>query len=176
MPSALRHVCQLAGLSLVLGAGLRAADAASPFMPPASATPTNAATPDAPLELRGIMADGGDYMFSLYDSAKKSSTWARLNESGREFVIKAHDVARDMVTVEQNGRTLTLALKAAKIASAPATVPRAAGANPQPIGGPVVLNPTPADEQRRLEAVAAEVRRRRALREQAAAAANQAQK
>jgi hypothetical protein len=31
----------------------------------------------------------------------------------------------------------------------------------------VVANPTPADEQRRLEAVAAEVRRRRALREQA---------
>jgi len=31
----------------------------------------------------------------------------------------------------------------------------------------VVVNPTPADEQRRLEAVAAEVARRRALREQA---------
>ena len=31
----------------------------------------------------------------------------------------------------------------------------------------VVLNPTPADEQRRLDAVAAEVARRRALREQA---------
>jgi hypothetical protein len=30
-----------------------------------------------------------------------------------------------------------------------------------------VLNPTPADEQRRLDAVAAEVARRRALREQA---------
>ena len=31
----------------------------------------------------------------------------------------------------------------------------------------VVLNPTPADEQRRLEAVASEVARRRAMREQA---------
>jgi len=31
----------------------------------------------------------------------------------------------------------------------------------------VVLNPTPADEQKRLDAVAAEVARRRALREQA---------
>jgi len=31
----------------------------------------------------------------------------------------------------------------------------------------VVLNPSPADEQRRLEAVASEVARRRAMREQA---------
>jgi len=31
----------------------------------------------------------------------------------------------------------------------------------------VMVNPSPADEQRRLEAVAAEVNRRRALREQA---------
>jgi len=35
------------------------------------------------------------------------------------------------------------------------------------------LNPTPADEQRRLEAVATEVRRRRALREQASIQAAQ---
>jgi hypothetical protein len=37
----------------------------------------------------------------------------------------------------------------------------------------VVLNPTPADEQRRLDAVAAEVARRRALREQATQQINQ---
>jgi hypothetical protein len=37
----------------------------------------------------------------------------------------------------------------------------------------VVLNPTPADEARRLDAVAAEVQRRRALRDQAAQQNNQ---
>ena len=38
---------------------------------------------------------------------------------------------------------------------------------PSAVTQAVVLNPTPADEQKRLEAVAAEVQRRRALREQA---------
>jgi hypothetical protein len=37
----------------------------------------------------------------------------------------------------------------------------------------VVLNPTPADEARRLEAVASEVARRRAMREQASQQVNQ---
>ena len=172
-----RHACQSVCLSLVLGLVLRAADApasVSPFLPAASANAAAAATADSPLELRGIMADGGDYMFSVFDSAKKSSVWARLNEPGREFVIKSHDAARDAITVEHQGRVLTLTLKMAKIASAPAFGPRPTVATP--VGGPVVLNPTPADEQRRLEAVAAEVRRRRALREQAAHNANQAQK
>jgi hypothetical protein len=177
MLPAFRHLCLSACLSLALGLAARAADI-SPFMPPAAASAATAVTPDSPLELRGIMADGGAYMFSIYDSARKASTWARLNESGREFVIKSHDEARDIITVEQNGRQLTLALKVAKVASAPAGAPRpVAGPNlPAPVGGPVVLNPTPADEQRRLEAVAAEVRRRRALREQAAQGAAQTQK
>jgi hypothetical protein len=46
---------------------------------------------------------------------------------------------------------------------------------PTAVAQSVVLNPTPADEQRRLEAVAAEVRRRRALREQASIQAAQGQ-
>lgn len=146
---------------------------ANPFAPSASANAPSAATADAPLELRGIMGEGDDYMFSIFDSAKKTSVWARLNEPGREFVVKTFDAARDSITVENQGRTLTLALKAAKVLAAPAMAMRQ---NPTPVGGPVVLNPTPADEQRRLEAVATEVRRRRAMREQAAQNANQIQK
>ena len=172
-----RHVCQFACLSLALGLAARAADtpvAASPFLPAASANAANAATPDSPLELRGIMADGDNYMFSLYDSIRKASVWARLNQPGREFIIKSHDISRDTITVEYQGRVLTLTLKMGKIASAPVLGTRSTVA--PPIGGPVVLNPTPADEQRRLEAVAAEVRRRRALREQAAQNANRIQK
>ncbi len=176
LPS-VRHACLFTCLSLALGLAVCAADgpaAVSPFLPPASTNNGAAATPDSPLELRGIMADGGDYMFSVFDSGKKSSVWARLNEPGREFVIKTHDPARDMITVDHHGRMLTLTLKAAKITAAPALGPRPNVATP--VGGPIVLNPTPADEQRRLEAVATEVRRRRALREQAAQGANQAQK
>ncbi len=151
----------------------------SPFAPPATAAETVAVTPDATLELRGIMASGDSYMFSIYDSTKRISTWLGLNEIGREFVVRSYDDARDTVTVDHAGRTLTLALKTAKVASAPMMAQPAANfapppSAPQPIGGPVVLNPTPADEQRRLEAIAAEVNRRRMIRQQALQASRQA--
>ncbi|MBS0630774.1 MAG: hypothetical protein JSS11_02590 [Verrucomicrobia bacterium] len=183
MPPLVRHVRLIACLGLLPGLAAHAADGLagdSPFKPPASAGAANAATPDALIELRGIMAEGDHYMFSIFDTGKKSSTWARLNEPGRDFVIKSHDEARDLITVEQNGRLLTLTLKQAKVVSggnAVMPMPRpVAGTPPVPVGGPVVLNPTPADEQRRLEAVATEVRRRRALREQAAQQGSQAQR
>lgn len=151
----------------------------SPFAPPATAAEAAAPTPDATLELRGIMASGDSYMFSIYDSTKRISTWLGLNEIGREFVVRSYDDARDTVTVDHAGRTLTLALKTAKVAAAPAMAQPAANfapppPAPQPIGGPVVLNPTPADEQRRLEAIAAEVNRRRMIRQQALQASRQA--
>jgi hypothetical protein len=69
--------------------------------------------------------------------------------------------------VEYQGRTLRLVLKAAKVASAGPVMGVVAG-NPSAVTQSVVLNPTPADEQRRLDAVAAEVRRRRQEREKAA--------
>lgn len=125
------------------------------------------------------MAVGDSYKFSIYDSAKRMSTWLGLDDVGREFVVRSYDEARDTVTVDYQGRTLTLALKTAKVASAPAMAQPAANfvpppPAPQPIGGPVVLNPTPADEQRRLEAIAAEVNRRRMIRQQALQASRQA--
>lgn len=113
------------------------------------------------------MGAGDDFMFSIYDSAKRMSAWIRANEPGHEFVVRSFDASRDSVTVEYQGRTLTLALKTAKVASAPANAPPAANGPPQLVSGPVVLNPSPADEQRRLEAIAAEVNRRRMIRQQA---------
>jgi hypothetical protein len=125
------------------------------------------------------MASGDGYMFSIYNSANKMSAWSRVDETGHPFVVRSHDEARDSVTVDYQGRTLTLALRTAKVASAPVNQPQpaqsvAGPASPQPIGGPVVLNPSPADEQRRLEAIAAEVNRRRMIRQQALQASRQA--
>jgi len=150
----------------------------SPFLPP-SAQSDAAPTPDATLELRGIMATGNGYMYSIYDSTHKTSAWSRLNENGHGFLVRSHDAARDTVTVEYQGRTLTLALRTAKVASAPVNLPQApqqgtANNGQPPVGGPVVLNPSPADEQRRLEAIAAEVNRRRMIRQQALQASRQA--
>jgi hypothetical protein len=92
-----------------------------------------------------------------------------LNEKGYDFVVKAQDTRADSdsVTVFTQGRTLHLSLRSAKVASAMAAAAPAPAAAPTPITQTVVVNPTPADEARRLEAVAAEVQRRRQLREQA---------
>jgi hypothetical protein len=160
-------------LSVELGAAAAGNSAGSPFMPAGGAPQVDAApTQDAQLELRGIMASGDVTMFSIYDSTRRTSYWIRLNDAGHEFVVRNYDAGRDVVTVEYQGRTLTLGLKTAKVASAPVTQPMPPMSQPQgqqqpPIGGPVVLNPTPADEQRRLEAIAAEVNRRRMVRQQA---------
>jgi hypothetical protein len=166
-------------LGFALAGIAHAADAltgASPFLPPSSSA--TAATPDTAIELRGITVNGNTALFSIYDSAHHTSAWLHLNETGREFVVRSYDATRDSVTVDFQGRTLTLALHTAKVASAPVVplqpVGRPAIGGPQPIGGPVVLNPTPADEQRRLEAIAAEVNRRRMLRQQALQASRQA--
>jgi hypothetical protein len=155
--------------------------AKSPFMPPqtaANATPTAG----APLEFRGYMETGEGIQYRLYDPAKKIGTWVKLNEKNSDFdlVVKQHDNSQKTLTIEHQGKTLTLAEREAKVVSSGA----AAQAIPPPIAPvqsnvspavtqAVVLNPTPADEQRRLDAVAAEVARRRALREQATQQINQ---
>jgi hypothetical protein len=169
--------CLLWGSSgLLFAAGSLAGE--SPFLP--AATNTDAApTQDTQIELRGIMTVGDATMFSIYDSAHHNSVWTHLNETGREFVVRNYDASRDTVTVDFQGRVLTLPLHTAKVVSAPVNIPQMATGirpppAPQPIGGPVVLNPTPADEQRRLEAIAAEVNRRRMIRQQALQASRQA--
>ena len=79
-------------------------------------------------------------------------------------MVKTAEPNADRVSVEYQGRILRLDLHTAKVASSgPVT-------NLQ--NGPAVvtsqtLNPSPADEQKRLDAVAQEVRRRRMERERA---------
>ncbi len=115
-------------------------------------------------------------LYRLYDPARKAGAWAKSNERNSEFgvVVKQYDAERKTLTVEHDGRTLTLPEREAKIVSSG----NAAQVMPPPIQQQainvapavtqsVVVNPTPAQEQQRLEAVAAEVARRRALREQA---------
>jgi hypothetical protein len=174
-------VSSMVGLLLGSGAFLGAAPSVSPVSPflppdaPAVAGGANVAQP-APIEFRGVVVMGGRQRFNFFDPARKQSAWVGLAESGGPYRVTAYDEGRETVTVEVEGRVLSLALEKAKIGSAPppASVPMVGGATagaaalaaPSPGVAPVVLNPTPADEARRLEAIAAEVRRRRALRQQ----------
>lgn len=152
--------------------------ASSPFMP-AQAAAATAVTEGAALELRGVMDTGSGMLFGIFDPAKKVSVWSKLNEKDHDFVVKSYDAANETVSVQHGGRTLNLAMRASKVASSGQATPpppmSAPTAMPNAVSQSVVLNPTPADEQRRLEAVAAEVRRRRALREQASIQAAQGQ-
>lgn len=160
----------------------------SPFLPPS--TSGGAAQESSPLELRSILRSGGEFQFSLYDPAKKLSTWARLNEPGHDFVVKAFDPEKEIVTVERQSRTYKLALKEAKIVpltvvagQMPGTVgmppqgmmpgPMGPGApgqmGPIPMGGrgPIGIAPSLTPEQ--LRSLEADINRRRELRRQAAA-------
>jgi hypothetical protein len=166
------HLLSLALLAAV-AAGPQAAFAdlaqASPFLPSSMSESAAKGGPSGPVELRGVMSTSQGTEYCIYDVVKRTSAWVGLNETGQGFVVKSADPASDSVTVEFQGRTMNLVLRTAKVSSAGSAVP---AMNPQ---GPansltqsVVLNPTPQDEQRRLDAVAAEVRRRRMEREKAA--------
>jgi hypothetical protein len=176
MKSGIGYVALIAGI-FVCGSALQAQNVTSrsPFMPEGGAAPGAVPTENNPLELRGIVATKNGYLYGIFDPTKRQSYWVRANESGAEFVVRGHDIQNETVSVDFQGRSMTLALKAAKVESL-GPVPNPAIANVQnpaavsrvpPNMPPVALNPTPADEARRLESVAAEVRRRRMLRQAA---------
>lgn len=166
-PVSMRLLSRTVGLTLLLAASARAELAStSPFVG-AGAAPSAAGSgaPGGPIELRGEMIVGGRESFCIYDSARKSGTWVQVNEGGHDFVIKKHDLVHDTVTVTYQGRTLLLALKEAKVSSAgPALAPSIAG-QPGTVQG-IIAQQTPADDAQKIQAIAAEVARRRMLREQ----------
>lgn len=150
--------------------------AKSPFLPPQAANAPGPAA-NAPLQFAGYMKTSEGVQYRIYDPAKKVSFWVKLNERNADFEVlaKQHDDTQQTLTIEYQGKTLTLEERKSKVVSSgsaamPVPPPVAAPVQtnvPPAVTQAVVLNPTPADEQRRLDAVAAEVARRRALREQA---------
>ena len=111
------------------------------------------------------MSTSGGYLFCIYDPAKKAGTWVNLNEGGHDFVVRSADPAHDLVTVQSSGRTFTLALHQAKVTTLTEPVVNMPNRSIGPFNGYPGMNR--GDAARRLDAVAAEVRRRRLLREQA---------
>lgn len=144
--------------------------ARSPFLPPATpAEQAVAVTENAPLQFVGQLGEGEGAMYSVFNPATRRAVWLRVGEEAETFSLQSYDAAAETVRVVQGGQVLTLRLEAAKVAAGGGAV--AAGSLPVAGGdaltNTVRVNPTPADEARRLEAVAVEVRRRRALRQQA---------
>lgn len=181
-----------AGLLLSVAVGAHAAaEITSPFLPSSGAAA--AVTTAAPIELHGYMMTPEGEKFSIYDPAKKTATWVKLNEAGYPFVVRSYkqENATDQVTVDYQGSKLTLALKQSKISSAaPAGTQGFAGRaggppgnfGPRAGGGPGVAAATApalssAEEAVRLQAAAMDFQQRQLQRQQAAAAlqAQQAQ-
>jgi hypothetical protein len=171
-------------VGLLVGAfPLRAASditADSPFLPPSNGAAATAVTEGAPIELHGVMTTAEGTSFSIYDTAKKSAQWVRINQAGAPFVIRSHSIVdgNDEVKIDYQGSSLTLALKTPKIGAMARNNPVMAANQPpggfnRPGGPPnaitqtVVVNPTPADEAARLQAVVEAVAARRAARNQA---------
>lgn len=148
----------------------------SPFLPAQNSGPA-APTAGASLEYRAFLEDRDGRLFRVFDPAQKKGAWVRLNEheANLDFTLKQHDEGNDTVTVERQGRSMTLELRKPKVISSGSAAaqammpPPVAPANQMPaaVTQSVVLNPSPADEANRLNAVATEIQRRRALRDQA---------
>lgn len=143
----------------------------SPF---GTATPAGqAAAAAGPLEFRGTFVDRGERFFSIADTASRRAEWVSLNESGRPFVVKNYDADSETVTLDYQGRSMSLKLRTARITAMAMPPPQVVaqpqpGQSPQPTAMPAAAPTAPgATEAQRLAQVAEEIRRRRALRQQA---------
>ena len=157
------------------GLGLGAADLQtlidrSPFAPPQAAAGDAAPPPEAAsLEFRGLVTDETGTSYSVFDATANRGFWVREGDPQSQFTVKSYNAQDNLLEIEQNGKPIKLMLKRATTQSGSpvvaAAVPRPG--MPQPGGAPAV-NQNSAADTKRLEAVAAEVRRRRALRNAAA--------
>lgn len=171
----------IAGL-LLAGMGVQAQEESSeevkvprsPFMrraPDQVVEQAEAPIEDAELQFCGTFGDADEKRFLIYNKTVNRSEWIKIGEEGPEGIfVDAYDPEEATVVVRQGSQTLNLALQAATIspASARPKAPVALAGNSSDLIKTVRVNPSPTDERRRLEAVAAEVRRRRALRQSAA--------
>jgi len=139
-----------------------------PFNGPTATAPV-AASSDAALEFRSVLVERGEFLFSLYDSSSRRSLWVGLNEPGNPYVVQSYDSSAGQVVVQYQGRALTLPLKQAKVVAMAqnAPTPPAIATQPPVITTPNVAPEASSTEATRLAAVADEIRRRRALRQQA---------
>lgn len=176
-PLFLKVVLPFAAASAVSGAvSLDGLVSESPFMPKQESRLAPVVTEGAMVEFRGMITTQDGVLFGLYDRTRNLGAWVRQEDAGADFKVSAYDTAKELVTVSYQGQQFTLPLSVSKIAAAaPSAMPVV---NAQPAGGaPVRVTAQPGgariDDQQRLESVAAEVRRRRALR-QAAATGNTA--
>ncbi|BET65384.1 hypothetical protein ASA1KI_03020 [Opitutales bacterium ASA1] len=185
----LRPLFLLAVAVCGLGIGadrVSAQNGGSPFLPPgfgAAPAPPPAASPLDTIELRAVLTLDGKTHVTLFDTNGNKSFTAVVGESVNNIHVADYDYSGgdDAVTLRSGAATRRVTLKKAKIVALatppPNAVPLPAGATPPPPGQPAANAVQPAtgapsampqmsDEEvrRRMQNVAEEIRRRRALR------------
>lgn len=165
------------GLACLVTAGAGAARAVdlqtlvdrSPFSPPGMSGENPAANEIPPtLEFRGMVTDEGGTAYSIFDTSTNKGRWVRAEDSNSPVQVKGFDPVSNTLEIEQNGRPVKLSLKRSTIQAGQSMAAMTPNAPAQIPGNPAmpgeVRRPDSTADARRLEAVAAEVRRRRALR------------
>ena len=166
----------------------------NPFLPEDYKAPNKKATgppepsPVARFELRSIMVLGGVHTFSLFDTTSKKGFWIDLDETVEGVSISNYNKIDESVLVRSGGMERTLKLKEAQIVALRVTPPKpqastASSAGPKrrqvPSGPPTTIpgpppsgipdrgpinNLSDAEVRARMQKVAEEIRRRRAMR------------
>jgi len=111
------------------------------------------------LEFRGVVQENGTWVVSLFSTATKTSQWIPVNAGTATLIVNSYDPSADKVEVVHAGRTLTLALKRARVSRDREALPPAIAVNKAADGEGESTMPSAADE------IMQEVRRRRAERE-----------
>jgi hypothetical protein len=107
----------------------------------ADAVAENAGTPSPELELRGIMSTPSGIQYCIYDPGRKSSVWASVEDAGNGFLVRSGNPDQDEVTIQEDGRTVTLRMHEGKVTAAQAEQP----AQQAPAASPVAARRRPGD-------------------------------
>jgi len=152
-------ILSLCAIAMIAVYSVRADDAqvVSPFLPANTATGGKPGQTDPnSLQLRGIMNLGSQTKYCIYDPSKKSSVWLAVNQKGEDYIVTTADSSHGTVTVEQQGRRITLEIENNHVSGAVIT----AGKNK-------VREPLTPEQQQKLKSIADIVRKKQQEREQA---------
>jgi hypothetical protein len=105
----------------------------SPFLPGAGAARGGGTTSDGPLEFRGVVFEQGRYTFSIYDQASQQSYWVAIGDADAPIRVRSYDREQDIVTVEQQGRSVALKLQPGHVAGQAAQPQGESPAAPAPL-------------------------------------------
>lgn len=124
-------------------------------------TQTHAQVTEPALEYRGYTVEDGIYYFCLHDRAASRSFWLMLQETKNETTIRRYDEATGTLYAEHGGKMVTMLMRQARVAltSVPENI-KTSEDSASAVAGEISK-----DESGRLQQVAGEIRRRRALRQ-----------